>query len=104
MIARYINAIGPDKSQVTPRNEDGSLGTPTTPVQGAHRFGLIVTPYTFRTENAFLPTNLRVGANPVDFGRAIEEDVTFMRTGIDGRFCDQPDICLEARKTLLAGT
>lgn len=104
MIAKYVNAIGPDKSQVIPRNADGSLGTPTTLVQRAHRFGLIVTPYTFRAENVFLPTDLRVGTDPVDFGKAIEEDVTFMKTGIDGLFCDQADICLEARKTFLAST
>jgi len=26
-----------------------------------------------------------------------------MRTGIDGLFCDQPDICVEARKDFTAG-
>ena len=60
-------------------------------------------PYTFRAENQFLPTNLRVGASPSDFGRAITEDLTFMRTGIDGLFCDHPDICVEARNDLNAG-
>jgi hypothetical protein len=29
--------------------------------------------------------------------------VTFMRTGIDGLFCDQPDIGVEARNDFLAG-
>lgn len=101
MIATYVNAIGPDKSQVIPHNVDGSLGTPTVLVQRAHRFGLIVTPDTFRAENVFLPTNLRVGTNPVDFGKAIEEDVIFMKTGIDGLFCDQPDVCVEAREDFL---
>ncbi|MEO7061654.1 MAG: glycerophosphodiester phosphodiesterase family protein, partial [Lapillicoccus sp.] len=76
MNATYVNAIGPDKNQVIPRNPDGSLGTPTGLVQRAHRFGLIVTPYTFRAENVFLPTNLQVGTNPVDFGKAIDEDIT----------------------------
>ena len=108
-ISTWVNSIGPDKNQVTPRvvalgdPKDGSLGTPTTLVSNAHAAGLTVIPYTFRAENQFLPTNLRVGTNPNDFGRAITEDLTFMRTGIDGLFCVQPDICVEARKDFNAG-
>ena len=102
-ISAWVNSIGPDKNQVIPRTADGSLGTPTSLVSDAHAAGLTVIPYTFRAENAFLPTNLRVGTNPNDFGRAITEDVTFMRTGIDGLFCDQPDVCVEARKEFNAG-
>ena len=102
-ISTWVNSIGPDKNQVIPRTADGSLGTPTSLVSDGHAAGLTVIPYTFRAENAFLPTNLRVGTNPNDFGRAITEDVTFMRTGIDGLFCDQPDACVEARKEFNAG-
>ncbi len=97
-ISRWVTSIGPDKNQVIPRGADGALGAPTSLVADAHAAGLTVTPYTFRAENTFLPTTLRVGANAADFGRAIDENVTFMRTGIDGLFCDQPDICVEARK------
>ncbi len=101
-ISRWVTSIGPDKNQVIPRGADGALGAPTTLVADAHAAGLTVTPYTFRAENTFLPTTLRVGPNAADFGRAIDEDVTFMRTGIDGLFCDQPDICVEARKDFRA--
>lgn len=100
-LARWINGIGPDKSLVIPRNSDGTLGTPTALVDQAHAAGLAVTPYTFRAENAFLPTDYRLGSDPADFGRAIDEDVTFMRAGVDGLFCDQPDICVTARKEYL---
>ncbi len=98
-----MTSIGPDKNQVIPRNADGSLGSPTSLVADAHAAGLTVVPYAFRAENQFLPTDLRVGTNPFDFGKAIAEDVIFMRTGIDGLFCDQPDICVEARKDFTAG-
>ena len=103
VISTWITSIGPDKNQVIPRNPDGSLGFATSLVPDAHAAGLTVVPYTFRAENSFLPTNLRVGADPNDFGHAIVEDLTFMRTGIDGLFCDQPDIGVEARKDFLAG-
>ena len=96
-IARYANGIGPDKGQVVPRNPDGTLAAPTSLVADAHRAGLLVHPYTFRAENGFLPTELRRGTDPDDFGRAIDEQVTFLRTGIDGLFTDQPDVAVVAR-------
>jgi len=102
-MSAWVTSIGPDKNQVIPRNADGSLGSPTSLVADAHAAGLTVVPYAFRAENQFLPTDLRVGTNPNDFGQAIAEDVTFMRTGIDGLFCDQPDICVEARKDFATG-
>lgn len=95
-----INGIGPDKSQVIPRKPDGSLGTPSPLVRQAHRAGLVVHPYTFRAENTFLPTDYRSDSNPADFGRSIDEDQAFMRAGVDGLFCDQADVCVEARKEL----
>ncbi len=102
-ISTWVTSIGPDKDQVIPRTADGSLGVPTSLVSDAHAVGLTVIPYTFRAENVFLPTDLRVGANPNDFGRAITEDLTFMRAGVDGLFCDQPDIGVEARAEFNAG-
>jgi len=102
-ISKYVQAIGPYKLQVIPRNADGTLGTPTTLVRRAHRFGLIVTPYTFRAENFYVPTDLRIGTDPAGYGDAFAEDVAYMKAGVDGLFCDQPDICLEARKDFLAG-
>lgn len=93
-----IDGIGPDKNQVIPRRVDGSLGEPTSLVRDAHRVGLVVHPYTFRAENTFLPTDYRVGADPAAYGRAIDEQVTFWRTCIDGLFADQPDIGIVARE------
>ncbi len=93
-----VNGIGPDKNLVIARNADGSLGQSTGLVDAAHAAGLEVDPYTFRAENTFLPSDLRVGDDPTDFGRAIAEDVAFMKAGVDGLFCDQSDVCVEARR------
>jgi glycerophosphoryl diester phosphodiesterase len=103
-IARYADGIGPEKGQVIPRNADGTLGSPTSLVRDAHRAGLVVHPYTFRAENSFLPTELRRGTDPNDFGRAIDEQVTFLRAGIDGLFTDQPDVGVVARDEVAGRT
>jgi glycerophosphoryl diester phosphodiesterase len=96
-----IDGIGPDKNQIIPRTADDTLGTPTSLVRDAHRAGLTVHPYTFRAENQFLPKDYRSNDNPNDFGRAIDEQVTFLRTGIDGLFTDQADIGVVARDEFL---
>jgi glycerophosphoryl diester phosphodiesterase len=100
-LARWVDGIGPDKGLVIARNADGTLGLPTGLVAAAHAAGLKLTPWTFRAENTFLPTDYRLGTDPADFGRAIDEDVAFMKAGVDGLFCDQPDICVTARKEFL---
>jgi glycerophosphoryl diester phosphodiesterase len=96
-ISTWVSTIGPAKNQVIPLDPDGSLGTPTSLVSDAHAAGLTVMPYVFRAENAFLPADLQVGSSANDVGRGIAEGVIFMRAGIDGLFCDQPDIGIEAR-------
>ena len=102
-LSTYVDGIGPEKSQVIPRTAAGTLGTPTTLVRDAHAAGLKVIPYTFRAENQFLPVDYRVGTDPNAYGRAIDEQVTFLRTGIDGLFTDQPDIGVLARTLRSAG-
>jgi len=102
-LARVVDGIGPDKLQIIPRKPDGSLGTPTTLVADAHAAGLALHPYTFRAENFFLPANLRVGTDPSWYGKAIDEQVTYLRTGIDGLFTDQADIGVLARSIFLGG-
>jgi glycerophosphoryl diester phosphodiesterase len=96
-LAHYADGIGPDKAQVIPRRADDTLGTPTGLVAAAHAAGLLVMPYTFRAENQFLPAGLRSGTEPAGYGRAIDEQLAFLRTGVDGLFTDQPDIAVLAR-------
>lgn len=92
-----IGGVGPGKEQVLPRCADGSLGAPTSLVHDAHATGLVVHPYTFRAENRFLPTELRTGTDPDALGRAVDEQVAFLRAGIDGLFTDHPDVGVLAR-------
>jgi len=101
-LSRYANGIGPDKSQVIPRTADNNLGTPTSLVANAHAAGLKVIPYTFRAENNFLPADYRAGTDLAGYGRAIAEQVAFLKTGLDGLFTDQPDIGVLARNAALA--
>jgi glycerophosphoryl diester phosphodiesterase len=101
-IARYAQGIGPDKLQVIPRKADGTLGAPTTLVTDAHHAGLLVHPYTFRAENNFLPVDFQTSAVPSDYGRAIDEQITYLRAGLDGLFTDQADIGVVARAAFRA--
>lgn len=92
-----VDGIGPEKGQIIPRDAAGNLTTPTSLVTEAHAAGLLVHPYTFRAENTFLPTDYRTGTDPAAYGRILDEMRTFLATGIDGFFTDQPDIGVLAR-------
>jgi glycerophosphoryl diester phosphodiesterase len=96
-IAHYAQGIGPEKLQVIPRKADGRLSSPTRLVTDAHQAGLVVHPYTFRAENVFLPVGYQTSTVPTDYGRAIDEQATYLRVGIDGLFTDHPDIGVVAR-------
>ena len=96
-LSTYADGIGPDKNQVIGRNADNTLGAPTSLVTDAHAAGLKVIAYTFRAENQFLPADYRVGTDPNAYGRAIDEQITYLKTGLDGLFTDQPDIGVLAR-------
>jgi glycerophosphoryl diester phosphodiesterase len=96
-LAQYAFGIGPDKAQIIPRKADNTLGVPTSLVADAHAAGLRLHPYTFRAENQFLPADYRVTDDPNAYGRAIDEQVTFLRAGIDGLFTDQADIGVLSR-------
>jgi glycerophosphoryl diester phosphodiesterase len=100
-LAKWLNGVGPEKNQVIPRRSDGTLGRPTSLVADAHAAGLKVHPYTFRNENQFLPADFRVGTDPNAYGKAVNEQVTFLRTGIDGLFTDNPDTGVVARDEFL---
>ena len=96
-VARYADVLGPDKTQIVPRNAAGVSQAPTTLVRDAHRAGLSVVPYTFRNENTFLPAELRIGTDPAQYGNAFAEYELFFRLGVDGLFSDNGDTAREAR-------
>ncbi|WP_169796924.1 glycerophosphodiester phosphodiesterase family protein [Janibacter corallicola] len=96
-LARSVDGVAPGKEQVIPRREDGTLAEPTSLVRDAHDAGLLVVPWTFRTENAFLPTELRLGAAPAGRGDGEGEVRAFLEAGVDGLFCDHPDVGVAER-------
>ncbi|OUD01981.1 glycerophosphodiester phosphodiesterase family protein [Streptomyces swartbergensis] len=87
-IAEYADWIGPDKSSL--------VGTSL--LADAHAAGLRVGPYTFRAENQFLPSDLRRGTGPNDFGDAFAEYALYYRWGVDAVVTDFPDLAVMARR------
>lgn len=110
-VRRYADGIGPWKPYINSsaavdidqdgvigdENEDGrtneadrKLTEPTTLVQRAHARGLLVHPYTFRSEQKRLAFDY--GGNPVN------EYLHFYRLGVDGLFSDFSDDAFAARE------
>jgi glycerophosphoryl diester phosphodiesterase len=102
----YADGVGPPKTYIVPRDASGRSLEPTTFVDDAHARGLLVHPYTFRNENAFLPLELRrpadAMADPSLYGDAFAEYALFFSLGVDGVFSDNPDTADEARDEFVA--
>jgi glycerophosphoryl diester phosphodiesterase len=98
IIARYADAIGPEKALIIPRGPDGRSLTPTRLVADAHAAGLLVFPWTFRSENFFLPAELRRGQDLAAHGDAAAEYRHFYVLGVDGVFSDFPAHAVAARR------
>jgi glycerophosphoryl diester phosphodiesterase len=96
-VKQYADWVGPDKSQVLPRDVAGGAGQPSALVPDAHRAGLRVVVYTVRDENQFLPTNFRRGTDPNAKGDVRGEVQALLDAGLDGVFCDFADSCVDAR-------
>ena len=85
-VATYADGIGPPKETTT-----------LDLINDAHAAGLLVHPYTFRNENAFLPPQLRRGTDPAAYGDAASEYRWYFALGVDGVFSDNPDTAVQAR-------
>jgi glycerophosphoryl diester phosphodiesterase len=96
-VARYADAIGVTKSLIVPRDGAGASGKPLTLVSDAHKAGLKVHVWTFRAENVFLPTELRVGREQEGHGNLTAELRQFYALGVDGVFSDFPGMAVAAR-------
>lgn len=101
-IATYAQGIGPDKALVIPRDADERLAAPSPLVADAHAARLLVHPWTFRSENYFLPADFHAGdPTAPDFpglhGDAEAELAAFLTAGVDGVFADFPDVALRVR-------
>ena len=102
-IAEHADAVGVPKNLVVPRTATGTLGEPGPLVADAHAAGLAVHAYTFRSENAFLPADLRIGPGDAGLGDGREECAAFLRAGVDGLFADDPGTAVAARELVAAG-
>jgi glycerophosphoryl diester phosphodiesterase len=89
-IAAYADAIGPNKLLIEPRDAAGQALPPTRLITDAHDAGLLVHPWTFRSENIFLPAGDRIGENQGARGDAAAEYRRFFGYGVDGLFSDFP--------------
>ena len=102
-LAGLVDVIGPSKHLVIARTAQDRLAEPSTLVADAHEAGLEVTPWTFRAENHFLPAELRSSEDAAAAGDLAAELTAFFEAGVDGVFCDQPDLAVAARDAYLSG-
>lgn len=101
-LRRAVDGIGVNKTLLIPRAPDGHALPPTDLVGRAHAAGLIVHAWTFRAENTFLSTELRLGSpDEPDYERRhglLQVELrTFLALGVDGVFCDYPAAAIAAR-------
>jgi glycerophosphoryl diester phosphodiesterase len=106
-ISAYADGIGVEKRLVLPRDAQGRSLPATTLTAEAHAADLPVHAWTFRSENAFLPRDLRRG-DPADpehrrrKGDHAAEYAAAFAAGVDGLFSDHPADALAARNRLAA--
>jgi glycerophosphoryl diester phosphodiesterase len=70
----------------------------STGILCSNAVGVLPTGHLRRLGRAGGSTDLRVGADPTAYGKAIDEQIAFLRAGIGGLFTDQADIGVLARQ------
>ncbi len=90
-IATYADGIGPNKRLIVPVDPEGRLLPSTTLVEDAHRAGLKVHPWTFRSDERYLA--------PEYGGEPAREYAQFFALGVDGVFSDFPDVAARALRS-----
>lgn len=96
-IASYARGIGPHKRHVLGLDSQQNWSGPTDLVVRAHERGLWVHPWTMRSENVFLPRNLRRGDDEATHGDALAEHLAYFEAGVDGIFSDVTATAVAAR-------
>ncbi|MBD0292161.1 MAG: glycerophosphodiester phosphodiesterase [Jiangellaceae bacterium] len=100
-VSTYAQVLGAHKSLLLSTDGAGWLHAPTGLVDRAHDAGLAVHSWTFRSENAFLPAELRRGVAAWEFGDAESEYAAFRALEVDGVFTDHPDMAVTALTELV---
>jgi glycerophosphoryl diester phosphodiesterase len=97
-VAAVADGIGPAKTLIIPVDGQGRSLAPTSLIADAHAAGLVVHPFTFRSENFFLPAELRKGTDPAARGDQRADYLAFFALGVDGVFSDFPGDAVAARQ------
>ncbi len=95
-IERYADGLGVHVDLVLARTPGGMLGEPTSLVRDAHAEWLTVHTWTLRAENATLPVDLRIGADPHTHGDLPGLARRLLDAGVDGLITDHPDLVFPA--------
>lgn len=94
-LKKSVDGIGPYKRYIVPEGKNGVLLPATRLIEMAHDAGLVVHPYTFRSDERDL--SKRYPAKEVN-GSAAAEYKQFFALGVDGVFSDFPDHAVKARE------
>ncbi|MGZ4651443.1 MAG: glycerophosphodiester phosphodiesterase family protein, partial [Kineosporiaceae bacterium] len=100
-ISTYAQGIAPSRHRLLLRDADHGLVGASDLVPRAHDAGLVVMTWTLRSENAFLPLELRRGVDPTAAGDAVAEARMLLHLGVDGLITDSPEVAVRARREQL---
>jgi glycerophosphoryl diester phosphodiesterase len=89
-VARYADALGPSYTQLVRAGKNGNRADRSELANEARRIGLGLHPYTFRRDE--LPA----------YASSLDDLLTLFISdvGVDGVFCDQPDVAVRVRDRL----
>ena len=92
-IKKIASGIGPYKRYIIPANDKNERLPPTTLINDAHKAGLFVHAYTFRSEERYLLK---------DYNKDPEQEyLEFFKLGVDGVFTDVADDAVKAKQAFL---
>jgi glycerophosphoryl diester phosphodiesterase len=101
-VSTYAEGIGPSLRRLLPLDELERVVPAADLVAEAHRAAVAVFGWTLRAENAFLPPELRRGAQPAGQGDAVGQARLLLDLGVDGLIADSPEHAVAARAETLA--
>lgn len=93
-VRRVAHAIGPGRHALFTGMPGGPLGAPRPLFTAAAAAGLRLDCWTFRAENAFLPSDFRSSDDPAALGDLAGLVAAYVRHGLTTVITDQPDAVL----------
>ena len=90
-VRAVADALGPGRAALFTGAPDGPLGHPRPLFEHAAAAGLRLDCWTFRAENAYLPTDLRIGTDPAGLGDLAGLVAAYAQAGLDTVITDHPD-------------